>query len=309
MKIAFYTKHPVWGGLANNGGSRTVLKSVQALNEIGHSAYVVTKSDRFTWFKHEKPYVSIPDETDVVVAVTISDVTRLNKIKHKRYKKAYWMRGLERWQMQPKDIYRVLKAFDGQIICNSTWLMQKLADNGIISDVCYAGLDSNWMDMNLRIKNGKFTIGCLYNPNHRTKCWHEFEELALALGHKHHRYLSFGAHKYKQKWTHHIANPTHENLCRLYSKCDLWFAPTVLEGFHNVPAEAAMCGCTVMCKPISSNGMMDYCLPNTCYYYNKIKDARDKISYNAKKVEAMYNRLHYIGTRQQNMAKFAGMFV
>ena len=79
MKIAFYGNHTYWGQLNNNGGTRSILLSINALKKLGHEAVFVAHKDRFTWFEHDKPVHKIPRDADAVVAISISEVDAVLK--------------------------------------------------------------------------------------------------------------------------------------------------------------------------------------------------------------------------------------
>lgn len=270
MRITFYANHPYWGGLANNGGTRTILRSAEVLRAIGHKVDVVANSDKFTWFEHPKPISMIPKKADAVIAVSVSDVAQLY-YKEKRQSFFYWARPFELWQMNSDDIYGLLNRIgkDCKVLCNSAWQVRTLALNGINATIQYSGLDLEFWKSVVTHNVGTKKIGSIYNTKER-KNWKEFVRAANILGDKY-RYVAFGSEECKDEFiSEYLQNPSPEQLRDLYSGCDFWFAPTKLEGFHNVAAEANLCGCLVVCNNIFCNGMNDYAGHDTAVIYDSI---------------------------------------
>ena len=92
---------------------------------------------------------------------------------------------------------------------------------------------------------------------------------------------------------------------RFYNECDIWLAPTELEGWHNCPAEANLCGCLVICNRLDSNGM-DYATEETAMRFTGFDELLACIENpDFSKVEKMKKVLHNkIGNRENNMKKF-----
>lgn len=318
MKIAFYNDHPYWGQLANNGGTRTILKSVEILNKMGHEAYVVAHKDKFNWFKHKKPERKITSDTDIVIAVSIADVPLIIK-KRKKYRLGYWARPFETWVYSEKKIKKILKSFPGTIMANSQWQIDQMQEWGIKACLIYNGLDfEEWQydrvphyfhsrEFDLKL------IGCLYHK-HPRKRWKDCVKLGKKLeevnktisieaqidGKKTFRLVPLGKKKYL----------VGEDLVNFYDGCSIWFAPTELEGFHNVPAEANLCDCLIVCSNNPRNGCMDYCNRETAHIYSTLDEAVDMIKNpDYSKVPKMQALLKSkIGTRQKNMEKLIELF-
>jgi hypothetical protein len=315
MHIVFYANHPYYGGLNNTGGSRTIVRSAAALRVLGHKVDVVACADRYTWDKHPKVLKAIPPKADVVVACSVSDIKPLLNEPWSGYRRAYWMRGLEVWQMPEKKIARrIQKLFDhgGQILCNSGWLAEHVRYAfSVPAELCYAGLDiSERKDLGLRGRNGKTVIGCIYPASgkratfHKTKRWDMFKALALQLGHKNYRYISYGTVKCEEKWLDNYwkqPGPDGKNL--IYSKADIWFCPTVLEGFHNVGPEAALCGCLVVCDRGPRGGAADWADDDTAMLYVDLEEAVKCVKHPDydKVARAQKVLVEKIGTRYENM--------
>jgi hypothetical protein len=56
----------------------------------------------------------------------------------------------------------------------------------------------------------------------------------------------------------------------IYMNSHVWVAPTELEGFHNVAAEASLCGNIIVCNKRNSNGMGDYADDETAMRYDNV---------------------------------------
>ena len=313
MNIAFYNNHPYWGGLADNGGSRTIIRSVKTLQALGHKACIVTDNDRHTWEPHDAPAIKIPKNVDAVIAVSISDLKPMIKeTKRWKIKKAIWLRGMETWQMPGPKIYSRLKNFasDGHtILVNSSWLSAKIWKHGIPNQILYQGFDLKyWQDLELRDNETKLKIGCLYNNDHESKRYDLFEKLPKQLGFDKYAYCAFGRHgKRPNPWLEpYLSNPSHKDLVSLYSSCRVWFAPTEKEGLHNVPAEANLCGCLVVHNDMVSNGILDYSGNECAMVYSDDVGAVQMIEgADYSKVPVMQEKIKTkIGDRKQNMERF-----
>jgi len=293
MKITFCSLHKYWGGLAPNGGTQTILRSADTLRKLGHEVNVVAPVDRFKWFEHPKPLKKIPEDTDVCVAISISDVDLLMKEAPKTAKLAYWARPIEFWQFEKKKAISILKRFKrhGKIFTNSTWQVDYMDAYGIKSEVIYNGIDfDKWKELGLK----REAIGCLKHA-HERKRYRDCKHLIKKI--KWREFLKLGSKKHK--------NIVGNKLMKFYNKCNIWFAPTELEGFHNVPAEANLCGCLIIGSSCYRNGMGDYLGKNTGMVYDSLDEAIDMIkkpdySKVPKMQEVLVNK---IGTRKKNMEK------
>lgn len=303
MYIAF---NSLYSGLGNNGGTRTVIKCCEALRKLGHDCDIIATVDNFTWFKHKPPIKYISKDLDAVIAVACTDVHSTLKISTPV--KAWYIRGHENWTMSNQKL-RELYNSDVLNIVNSRGLQQLLAAYGADSKVVYQGIDFElWENRELRPKD-KIRIGCLYQQK-KTKRWKDFVKLAETLGTKNYEYVGFGMSERRDPFlTRFWRNASNEDLNNVYSSCHIWFAPTELEGLHNVSTEAALCGCLIVCSDAPMNGMgFDYAFDgNTAMVYRAgdVDHAAELIENpNWDCIERMDNCLrHSIGTRENNMKK------
>lgn len=297
-------------GLGNNGGTRTLLKCTNTLNSIGHSAVMLARSDNFTWFDHEKPLASIPNDLDAIIAASCHDInsTFTSGIR----KKAWYIRAHETWLTTEDTLISLYKINNIKNLVNSKALQIKLKEFDVESSVIYQGIDFDlWKNKKLRDID-KIRIGCLYTTQPR-KRWKDFVKLASLLGNDDYEYVGIGNSKPKEDFlTHFACNVDSNELCDVYSSCHIWFAPTDSEGLHNVPMEANLCGCLVVCSDEPLNGMVyDYAFDHTAMIY-KSKDI-EHAAYNIKNADfslvknmQLYLK-EYIGNRETNMKKLVNI--
>ncbi|KKK59093.1 hypothetical protein LCGC14_3037820, partial [marine sediment metagenome] len=155
MKLVFNSLH---SGLANNGGSRTVILCSQMLEKLGHICDITATDDKFTWFEHKRVVPHIPTDLDAIISTACTTVS--TTLHSDAPTKAWYIRGHESWMYsedQLSNLYNI-----GLInIVNSKGLQQKLASYGADSVVIYPGIDDFWEYTNLRPKDS-IRIGCLY---------------------------------------------------------------------------------------------------------------------------------------------------
>jgi len=321
MRIVFYANHPYWGQLNNTGGCRTMLLSADSLRKLGHHCDVVAMVDKFSWFDHPAPISKIPHDTDAVIAASISDLQHLiisGLGKHAQL--AYWARPAETWQMDKDQILKVLRAFtkrNGRVFVNSGWQQNYYHKHGIHSQVVYAGMDFDmWTDKGRR-QHDKITIGFLVSAKKRKRfvdIQHVVEKFGDTFD-----YIAYGETNDQDqdtiKWLKHhrevnsFLSPNHFTIVNIYQTCDTWFAPTALEGFHNPPSEAALCGAMVLCSSARKAGTSDYATPETAVVYDVLENVKaEDFTPDPEKVAKMQEVLRTkIGTREQNMQRMVEM--
>lgn len=305
MKIVF---NMLECGLGNNGGTRTIIKCSEALRALGHECDILANVDNFTWFEHRSAIKTIPNNTDIIIATACTTVksTLQSNVK----KKAFYIRAHENWAMSDKDLGYLYRDSMFSNIVNSKGLQYKLkTEFNSDSKVIYQGMDFDWWeDKKLRPKD-KIRIGCLHTKQPR-KRWKDFVELAKILGNDKYEYVGMGSSKPEDCGflTEFKLNADVEELNNLYSSCHIWFAPTENEGLHNVPLEASLCNCLIICSDNKLNGMvLDYAFDDTAmiYKFGDLNEAAALIrNPNWGVINKMYNYLKtHIGTREGNMVK------
>lgn len=307
MKIAF---NKLQCGLGNNGGTRTIILCSKVLAHLGHTCDIVAKVDNFTWFKHRPIIPKFPKDLDVAIATACTTVH--STLKSNARIKAWYIRAHENWAMSD---HKLAKLYNSKIIniVNSKGLQKKLSSYGADSKVIYQGIDFDWWNnRKLRPKN-KIRIGCLHTKQ-PGKRWKDFVKLHKILGIKKYEYVGMGSARPNDNFlTDFKLNANVEELNNLYSSCHIWFAPTENEGLHNVPMEAALCGCLIVCSDHTSNGMVnDYAFIDSAmiYKFGDLDHAATLIKnpewYLTKK---MWARLKMtIGSREENMLELVKIF-
>lgn len=302
MNICFYGMN---SGLANNGGSRTIIKSAETLNRIGHYAWIVAKKNKYTWHKYN--ILEMPaKKADVVVAIAAVDVKDLHKA-YPDHKKAWWIRGFELWTMKEEDLLSRAR-MDHINIVNSTWLQNHLKSRGIESHLCYQGIDfEEWGDYGLR-SNTATVIGYLGKTKHKTKNY----DFCLQLKERFKNDPKFDFVEFPK---HNTMVGLHGHRARsgvpanfIYNMCHIWFSPTCLEGLHNPPMESAMCGCLIVGSDHPRNGMSDYLTEDTgmIYKYGSSNEAYISVIFpDYDKIPKMQELIRdKIGSREKNMKRF-----
>ena len=317
MNICFYNNHPYWGGLANNGGSRTILKSCEALRKLGHHTCVVAPVDYFTWFKHDAPVKKIPKDTDLAIAVSISDIELMLDRLPDHVMAAYWARPFETWQMSEKKCLkamRLLDDFGGKVICNSQWQTDFLRKNDIEATTVYAGMDFDQWQPPHRRDSTSTTVGFLVHSHPRKRFkdtrkliklvsrtsanvqWVGFGDLST-INRK-----ELGGLRCDQSNFRFFESPSHDTLLKIYQQCHYFFAPTEFEGFHNPPAEAALCGCGIICMDHPRNGCMDYCNIRSTSV-ERVASLLSNPHHHGINITPMLNLHNKVGSRERNMQK------
>jgi len=303
MKLAFNSLN---SGIADNGGSRTVILCAKTLEKLGHRCDIIATVDNFTWFDHKPVLSYIPNDLDVIIATACTTVE--STLRSNIPKKVWYIRGNEVW-MYPEERLSMLYNVGLFNIVNSKGLQIKLKSYGAESVVVHQGIDlDDWKYVGGRPYD-KIRIGCLYQKK-LTKKWKDFVKLSAILGHKDYEYVGFGDTMREDSFLDKfVCLPTHEELIKLYSSCHIWFCPSILEGLSNVPMEAALCSCLIVCSNAPLGGMIyDYAFDDTAMIYEvgNIEHAAEQVR-NAKweKAANMHGYLtHFIGSREKNMEKF-----
>jgi len=292
VRITFIAKHPYWSQLTNNGGTRTIVKSAEALIKLGHTVDIVCKSNRYTWGPCPQTTKKIPSNSDAYIAVTPSDVIYLPKPGY------LWLRGLHSWSMSEKKLLDICKKTN--VITNATHLTNWLAKRGVHSRVFYSGLDLDfWTNFSAGFKNADPpVVGCLYHKFHKSKGYKQAKKIIKKTD-------STRIVLNKGKYT----NLCMEQMNDVYCGCDIWLSTTTNEGFHNIPAEAALCGCLVVCNRHPNNGMDDYATEDTAMRFDTTEEAAQCLRHpDYSKVKKMQEVLiNKIGSREQNMKKLVDL--
>ena len=307
MNICFYADSKYWSQLSPNGGTATILHSVNVLRKLGHEANVVASIDRFNWFKHSKPLKKIPKDTDVCIAVTVSDISRM--LKRTNAKVFYWARLLENHQMTSPSLLKWVSKVS--VLVNSKGLQKWYYKHGIDTTIAYQGVDLNkWRDLNMHEED---SIGFLISDKKR-KHFDFAMEIVKALGGKY-KYYGYGTDfNYKIKlfvkdrFLSYIKNAGYADLIRMYNLVGKWVSTSKKEGLHNCPLEAGLCGCTVIYPDAPLGGCSDHCIDGETAWEYKALDVRSAVEV-IEKSDNSLNEAHKdlivskIGSREDCMKK------
>ncbi len=242
MRIVFNLRNV---GLGNNGGTKTLVRCAETLQTLGAEVSLsVNHPVKYTWSKVKVPIVRKIPNADVIIATGYNSVK--STLRSTISSKYYYIRGFETWQVPPKKLIKSYKSL--RCIVNSQWLHSYLASVNVSSRVIYPGLDfDQYVDNDLHRDN---IMGAIFHSKHKTKRHCD----ALLLSQQCQIKL--------QLLNRDIKNATSKDLRRFYNKCKVWFSPTELEGLHNPPMEAALCGCALVCTDHLRSGMGDYAIHN-----------------------------------------------
>jgi len=293
-------------GLGNNGGSKTILKCADVINQLGHKAIVSATKDNFTWFMHDPVIPHIPYDTNAIVATACT--TMISTILAPPKNKFWYIRGHEIWVPNYND--KILKEHYSNHrlikIANSTWLQKLVQSTGQPCYVVHQGYDlSDWEYAKkyeyIRWSFTKPCIGCLYG-NKPTKNWKYFIKLAEMFGNSF-SYIAYGSIKDTPSFPQQLIytyNPSREQLNDIYGKCMFWFCPSELEGLANPPIEATLCGCCLIIYNHISNGI-DYYNQDNSIIFNNVKELKEILG-------QYINTDNKEGTRQIIKGKAANMY-
>ncbi len=322
MKIIFDLRNV---GLGPNGGSLTLIKSGNALHDMGHEVHFIDSGrNQNTWEKLKPPHIrvnkpnQIPD-ADMIIATGYKSVGPTVAAPERCGIKAHWIRAWETWQMQPNQIIeRVLNAPTLKMV-NGICLQNELKRYGFGSYLVRPGYDLEHLyPRSIRQFNPVPIIGGLYREGvhgQRKRTQWLFETVkTLAIQGVEFKFWLMGSEKEPQGRgvDRYLRQPTMEEKNDFYNYVDLWLAPTMSEGLHLPPAEAGLTGCPCVATDAPLSGTQDYVIHQKTGYVSKNNlksfiDAVDIMIHNPgprrKYGQQMIYRLHEIGDRKKNMQK------
>lgn len=285
-------------GLANNGGCRTIIKCAETLSDLGHEAFLFTGVNKYTWNRISVPVVKSFPKCDAVIATGIKSCS--DTLSRKADVKLYYIRGFETWMASKQELIQSYQSLP--CIVNSKWLQNHLESYGIHSEIIYPGLDFEQFYVESPPQNRKSVLGALFHGRHKTKRHQDAVAVAQKLGCK------------LTMLNRDIRNPSNDKLRKYYNSIKVWFSPSELEGLHNCPMEAALCGASVVATNHPRGGTSDYVIENQTaltYPARQLDEACEKVrllfddkQLNDKLQSGMTERLKtVIGDRKTNMNK------
>ena len=292
---------------------------------MGHNVAVLASVNNYTWhqpkvkiYKHpfnKKITESISElvgwDKQIIVSVwEIEDCLNYMGLDENYY---YWfMRGWEKWVRGEQYLINQIKKFvsaGGRIIVNSSWLIDQLREKcGVESVLCFSGLDlDEWKQGNQNYEL-TYTVGCLKHHRHTTKGNDIIDSLNNYSVNAAARHLVTRDNGFKFSLFELLSdgNYGYKKLNQHYQQCDTWLSLSSLEGFHQCPAEAALCGAHIIYNDIDSGGTRDYCTPETATPFKTFEELIDAIENpDFSKREKMQKVLREkIGSREKCMERF-----
>jgi glycosyltransferase involved in cell wall biosynthesis len=258
-------------GLANNGGSDTIVRSANTLVDMGHEVSIIDNiPNRYTWgeLKAEHRIIRGKDDipkSDTVIHTGFKTVKRFGWFIYHYPKQFHWIRGWETWTYPEEYIVNDILEHPVVHIVNSIQLKRKLKKHGFKSHLVRPGYDFD-MDRDIvREEASSYTVlGGLYSGKENKRATKRIDWIFKTV------------EKLKQDfkidlWMFGIDEDPNNKLIRNYAKepnavlkdfifnaVDIWLAPTELEGLHRPPVEAMLTECPVVGTNAELSGMADY---------------------------------------------------
>ncbi len=253
-------------GLGNQGGSLTVVRSANALVELGHDVTIVdTGRNQHTWTPLKAKHVICRDpgrlpEVDVVIATGFKTVSSTLKIPAKL--KVHWLRAWELWQMNEAQIVKKVLGAPTAKFVNSIGLQRKLADYRVESSIIRPGNDlEDFYPLNIRNKT-ETILGGLYHTKHRTKRadWALAIAAIIKIKNKNVKLWMFGTDSNPSNpiIDRYFQKPDIKTKNKFYNRVNVWISPSNLEGLHIVPQEVMLTECPVVTTNAPLAGTADY---------------------------------------------------
>lgn len=268
MKISF---NLISCGLANNGGSQTIIKSANMLQKLGNVVTIVDSGqNKNTWNPLECNYIKVKDlkdypSGDAVIATGYRTVDSTVKLPERCGKKYHYIRLFENYLFDEVGLRKIMKAPTKKIV-NSICLQRKLLEYDEKSVIIRPGHDFNQIypiESIRNKKNGEIILGGLYNEgskrkNKRTEWVYEVYRCLKNEG-KNVKLFMFGSDGIPKFHTdYYVKDPDIKLKNEILNKIDIWLSPSCLEGLHIAPAEAMLTECCVVGNNSDQSGTEDY---------------------------------------------------
>jgi glycosyltransferase involved in cell wall biosynthesis len=265
MRIVF---NLIGTGLGNNGGSFTLVKSANTLYKLGHEVIIVDGGkNKFTWIPLKVKHTIVHDlkkfpESDVIIASGVGSFNSTNRLQTDA-KKFVWLRGWEIWNVPEKVLVDKLLETKAIKIVNSICLQKKLNHFSIPSQLIRPGYDFDEIfPLDIRKSNTSVVLGGLFNQGKKRTSkrtdWIYSVYKFLRSKYANIELLMFGSDGVPSYIESFLKNPIMSKKNELYNRCDVWLAPSELEGLHIAPAEAMLTECPVVSTSAEMSGTQDY---------------------------------------------------
>ncbi len=320
MKIIFDLRKV---GLGNNGGSSTLVKSGNALVELGHDVtFIDTMRNLHTWTPLKAKHVvgqHLP-KADYIIATGYKSVATTVSAPPRCGQKVHWIRGWETWQMSEKRIVEsVLKAPTIKMV-NSVCLQRKLESYGCSSKIIRPGYDLQELTPNEKRKEKKnLVLGGLYTgKKHREIKRTKWIFDTYNMMNKNVDLWMFGNDIIPGGLVdNYFQRPDMKQKNYFYNNVDIWLSPAMQEGLHMPPAEAMMTGCPVVGTNANMSGTEDYLineysgLVSENNFKSFLKNVKKLINNENLRLELGKNArkmIEKLGDRKSNMQKLIEYF-
>jgi hypothetical protein len=302
MKIVFNLTSV---GLGNNGGSRTLIKCAETLQDLGHEVCICSKVNRYQWEKVKVEVTRKIPPCDVIIATGYHSVssTLQFKVGKSTPKKFYYIRGFEKWVVPEENLVKSYRNSHLKCIVNSEWLQIMLRKEcGVESELVYPGLDFN--DFYVESQDRDPVLGGIFSNKHTTKRHVDVLEIGKRL-------------RLPVKLLNHdIKHASPDQLREFYNTVMVWMSPSELEGLHNPPQEASLCGASLVGTDHPRGGIQDYAQNEQTALLYPAQDTKEAVAKvkrligdNKLRVQLQRNMQELlrnkIGDRRHNMKKFA----
>jgi len=277
MKILFDLRNV---GLGNNGGSLTLIKSGNELQEMGHEVYFIDGGkNKHTWAQLECEHIVTQHDDDIpsadlIMATGYKSVAKTVSAPDRCGIKAHWIRGWETWQYPPKKIVSKILSAPTVKLVNSLGLKQRLKEYNFKSKIIRPGYDLKDLYCTNSRNKKKFVLGGLFTsgkhePIKRTKWVIDAYQL-LKSKYSNVQLWMFGNTMMPQGIADNFMHrPTIDAKLYLYNSIDVWLSPAIQEGLHMPPAEAMMTECPVVGVDAPLSGTHDYLMDGISGYVSK----------------------------------------
>jgi glycosyltransferase involved in cell wall biosynthesis len=264
MKIIFDLRKV---GLGNNGGSSTLIKSGNALVELGHDVYFIdSMKNQHTWTQLKAQHIRVKNESnipdaDVIIATGYKSVGPTTKAPKRCGLKFHYIRAWETWQMSESQIVKQVLAAPLIKLVYSICLENKLKQYNIPSHIIRPGYDFGQIfPKHIRDGRKNIIIGGLYREGvhgRRKRTEWLFETAGkLKNRYKNLKFWLFGSERrpHNSLVDKYIKSPSIGIKNEFYNNIDIWMAPTMSEGLHLPPAEAMLTECPVVSTDAELSG-------------------------------------------------------
>lgn len=317
-------------GLGNNGGSSTLVKSGNALVEMGHEVvFIDSVKNQHTWTPLKASHIIPKTNSDIpsadfIIATGYKSVAHTVRSPGRLGHKFHWIRGWETWQMsEAKIVERVLKSSTKKLV-NSICLQRKLKSFGVESKIIRPGYDLNEITPNPTLKQGnKIVLGGLNTKGKhfkikRTQWIFDTYEM-MKRKYKNVELWMFGNTNISMSSVdRYFQRPTMAQKNYFYNNVDIWLSPAMQEGLHMPPAEAMMSACPVVGTDADMSGTEDYLIDqhNGIIAKNKFSSFSTNVEklINNENLRTLYGQnarktIENIGDRKTNMNKLIEYFM